>query len=133
RSPLRAPAGDVAAAELDGALVRVVEAGEHVHQRRLSGAVRTDQANHLPPVQLERNLAQRANPLEGPRDGGGPESFPGPPRSFAGASRGHLMDVRKDLRRDEAHALGLVALDLDHAVLAAEDRVPLRREADLAA
>ena len=55
-APVRAPAGDVALAELDRARRRGVEAAEHVHERRLAGAVRADQADDLVPVQLERDV-----------------------------------------------------------------------------
>src|SRR5205823_2058722 len=44
-----------------------------------------------------------------------------------------LGELRDDLRRHRAHIGRLVVLDLDHAVLPAEDRMQLRREADLAA
>src|SRR5207244_13505340 len=77
------PAGDLAPLERDRALVRPVEAAEHVHERRLAGAVRADQADDLAAAKLQRDLAQRLDALERPRDGGGPEGVSGPPRSFA--------------------------------------------------
>src|SRR3954470_8137271 len=43
------------------------------------------------------------------------------------------LEVRDDLRRDRTDVGRLVVLDLHHAVLAAEDRVELLREADLPA
>ena len=39
------PTGDVLAVELDQPARRFVHAGEHVEERRLAGAVRTDQAH----------------------------------------------------------------------------------------
>ena len=75
--------------------------------------------------------------LEGARDGGGPEGLSGPPlRSLSERGLGHAratLELRDDLRRHQADALGLVVLDLDHAVLPPEDGVQLRREADPAA
>ena len=55
---VRPPARDVASFELDRALVREVEAGEEVHERRLPGAVRADEADDLVPVQLERHARE---------------------------------------------------------------------------
>ena len=49
-------------------VVRVVEAAQHVHERRLAGAVRADQADDLPAAKLERDLAQGLDTLERPRD-----------------------------------------------------------------
>ena len=76
---MRAPARDVAPLELDRALVGEVEAGEDVHERRLAGAVRADQADDLVAVQLERDVAERLHALERTRDAGGPERGSGPP------------------------------------------------------
>ncbi len=45
--------------ELDRAGRRAVEAAEHVHERRLAGAVRADQADDLAAAQLERHAAER--------------------------------------------------------------------------
>ena len=47
RPSMSAPTGDVSVAELDGAGSRQIEAGEHVHERRLAGAVRPDEADDL--------------------------------------------------------------------------------------
>ena len=116
--------------------VRPVEAAEDVHERRLAGAVRPDQPDDLVPAHLERHLLQRLHALEGPRHGGGPEGVSGPPLGSCGGRRlgtPLALDLRDDLGRHRADELGLVVLDLDHAVAAAEDRVQLRREADLAA
>ena len=66
----------VPAAELDRALVGPVEAGEHVDERRLAGAVRPDQPHDLVVVDLEIDAGERLHALEGPRDGGGPEQCP---------------------------------------------------------
>ena len=68
--------------ELDGALVREVEPGEDVHERRLAGSVRADETDDLVPVQLERHAPKRLHALEGARDGGGPERCSGPPCLF---------------------------------------------------
>ena len=78
-APVRPPARDVAAFELDRSLVREVEPGEDVHERRLAGAVRADEADDLVPVQLERDVAERLHAVEGTRDAGGPERGSGPP------------------------------------------------------
>ena len=45
--------------ELDRPRGREVEAGEHVDERRLAGAVRADQPDDLVPVQLERHAVER--------------------------------------------------------------------------
>ena len=76
---VRSPARDVAPFELDRPLVREVEPGEDVHERRLAGAVRADQPDHLVAVELERDVAERLHPGEGTRDAGGPERGSGPP------------------------------------------------------
>ena len=47
---------EAAALELDGAGSRQVEAGEHVHERRLAGAVGPDEADDLPAVELEGDV-----------------------------------------------------------------------------
>ena len=66
---------------------RDVEAGEHVDERRLPGAVRPDQADDLVPVQLERRRRRaRCTPVERARHGGGPERSSGPPACVADAS-----------------------------------------------
>ena len=57
-APVRRPARDVAALELDGARRRPVEAAEHVDERRLAGAVRADQPDDLAAAQLERDVAR---------------------------------------------------------------------------
>src|SRR6266516_6663155 len=82
-APTRAPARDVASLELDNARGRQVESAEHVHERRLAGAVRTDPADDLAAAELEGDLAECVHAFERARHGGGPECFPGPPCSFA--------------------------------------------------
>jgi hypothetical protein len=62
---VRRPRGDVLAGELDRAGGGRVESRQHVHERRLAGAVRPDQADDLVPAQLERDAAQRVQRLEG--------------------------------------------------------------------
>src|SRR5581483_6798382 len=74
---VRGPARDVAALEQDAAVARTVEAAEEVHERRLSRAVRPDQAEDLTLVQLERDVPQRLDAGERARDGGGPERSSG--------------------------------------------------------
>jgi hypothetical protein len=78
-APRGRPACHVAAVELDLARRRAVEAAEHVHERRLAGAVRADQADDLARMELERDVGQRLDALERPRDGGGPQRACGPP------------------------------------------------------
>jgi hypothetical protein len=71
---------DVMPLELDSAGRRPVEAADHVHERRLAGAVRADQPDDFAPAKLEGDLPQRMDALEGARNGGGPERRTGPPR-----------------------------------------------------
>ena len=49
----------VVAIEQDAAFVRIVEAGEKLHERRLAGAVLADQREHLAGVQREAEMAYR--------------------------------------------------------------------------
>ena len=63
-APVRRPARDVLPLELDGPGVRPVEAAEHVHERRLAGAVRADQPDDLAAAELERDVAERLDALE---------------------------------------------------------------------
>src|SRR5262249_7069488 len=62
---VRTPRCDVLVAELDRAACREVEARDDVHERRLTGAVRTDQADDLVPAHLEGYVTERMNALEG--------------------------------------------------------------------
>ena len=66
-APVRRPARDLALAELDRALVGVVEAAEDVDERRLAGAVRPDQADDLATPQLEGDAAECLDPFVGTR------------------------------------------------------------------
>ena len=50
---------EVVAVEQDAALVRVVEPGQQLHQRRLAGAVLADQRHHLARLQGEAEMADR--------------------------------------------------------------------------
>src|SRR4029077_15360720 len=85
--PVRGPARDLAALELDRAPGRAVEAAEDVHERRLPGAVRPDQAEHLARPQLERDLSERLHAGVRPGDRGGPERVSGPPLRFTARGR----------------------------------------------
>src|SRR5262249_20372430 len=87
RPALRTPARDLAPLELDRAFVRVVEAGQDVHECRLARAVRADQADDLAAVQLQGDLLQCPDPFEGPRDGGGPETASGPPLGLVNSAQ----------------------------------------------
>ena len=55
----RAGPGDVGAAESDGALGRREQAGQHVHQRGLAGAVRADDRHRLAMLHQEVHSLQR--------------------------------------------------------------------------
>jgi hypothetical protein len=65
-APARAPASDVASLQLDSATRGAVEAAEDVHKGRLACAVRPDQADDLPALKLERDVAEGVYALEGP-------------------------------------------------------------------
>ena len=58
------PAGDVAAVERDRAGVRVVQAGQDPHERRLAGAVLADQRVNLAALHLEVRVAVRFDAAE---------------------------------------------------------------------
>src|SRR5204862_8358093 len=110
-----------------------VEAAENVDERRLAGSVRSDQADDLPRPQLEGHVAQSLDPREGARDGGGPERSSGPPLLLFDRRQAlRVRAVRDLLGADQALLDRLVVVDLDHAVLAPEDRVQLLREDYLA-
>src|SRR5262249_20578068 len=79
---VRPPARHVSPLELDGPAIREVEAREHVHEGGLAGAVRSDEADNLVPMQFERDLAERLNTGECARDSRGPERSSGPRRLF---------------------------------------------------
>ena len=57
---VRRHAGQVAAVQLDGS-ARARETGDRVDERRLAGAVGTDQAHELPALDLEVDIDQRAH------------------------------------------------------------------------
>ncbi len=61
------------AAELDPPARRQVEAGQQVDERRLAGAVRADQAEHLVGRELEIDVLERLDALEDAGDAEGPE------------------------------------------------------------
>ena len=65
--------------ELDGALIREVEARNEVDERRLPRAVRADQPDDLVPVQRERDPLDRVDAVERAGELGGPERSSGPP------------------------------------------------------
>src|SRR5262249_60014210 len=61
-------ARDVAPLEEDPARRRLVEPGDAVHERRLAGAVRPDDADDLATLHGEVDLAAGDQPAEAPRD-----------------------------------------------------------------
>ena len=61
-APVRRPVRDVAAREQHRPGGRPVEPAEHVHERRLAGAVRADQPDDLAAPELERDLPERLTP-----------------------------------------------------------------------
>ena len=71
--PLRRPPGHVAFLELDAAGRREVEARDHVHERRLAGTVRPDEADHLAARKLEVDLRESLHAFERARDADRPE------------------------------------------------------------
>ena len=132
-APVGPPARHVAALELDGALVREVEARDEVDERRLPRAVRADQPDDLVAAHLDGDVLEGAHSGERPRDAGGPECSSGPPTGPCDCSSdaGEVpnLDLRDDLRRDRVRPpSALVVLDLDHAVRTTRDGVQLRRE-----
>src|SRR5262249_54872559 len=87
----RAPARDVTASELDGARRREVEPADDVDERGLAGAVRADQPDDLVTMEFECDVVERRKALERARDGGGPESVPGPPVLLQRTRRRHAV------------------------------------------
>src|SRR5690606_11996606 len=61
---VRALAGDVDAIEDHPALLRPVDAAQHVEDRSLAGAVRTDDGEQLVPAHGERDAVDRPHALE---------------------------------------------------------------------
>src|SRR6266566_912705 len=96
------------------------------------GSMRTP-AGDVPIAELDGDVLQRLDALEGTRNGGGPKGFFGPPLDPACRRRISQLERRDDLRPHQALEAGLVVLDLDHAVVAPVDGMQLRREADPAA
>ena len=60
----RVRVGDLTTLELDGARVRLVDAREDLHERRLAGAVLADQAVHLAATHVEVDAGQHAHAEE---------------------------------------------------------------------
>ncbi len=83
---VRRPARDLDPAELDPARGRQVEAGEQVHERRLPGPVRPDQADDLALLEREVDILERLDACERARDAEGPERS-GPSASLVGDYR----------------------------------------------
>src|SRR4029450_10334550 len=102
-----APPRHLRSREVDRAGGREVEAADHIHERRLAGAVRADQSEHLVPVKLDRDVAKRVDACKRPRDAGGPEGLSGPPilthrygaRHASGADVGRLPEIGKGAGR----------------------------------
>ena len=65
---VRAGERDRLAADADLAGVRLVDAGEDLHQRRLAGAVLADQRGHLARIERQADIVQRAHAREGSCD-----------------------------------------------------------------
>src|SRR5689334_1720658 len=125
---MRRPTRDVVLLEQDAPAARAVEAAEDVDEGRLAGPVRPDQADDLPGGQLERDVTQRLDAGERARDQGGPERWPGPPSLLCIRRQAlRVRAVRDLLRADQALLDRRVVVDLDDAVLPAEDRVQLLR------
>src|SRR5262249_42891755 len=68
RDLVRRKPDDRLAVEEDVALVRLVDAGDQVEERRLAGAVRADHAHDLVLVHVEVELRDDLEPAEGLRD-----------------------------------------------------------------
>ena len=64
---VRRRAQQALAVEAQRAGVRLVEPGDHVEERGLAGAVRPDQADDLPRLDVERDIVDRDDPAEPPR------------------------------------------------------------------
>jgi hypothetical protein len=65
RHAVRREPDQLALVEPDGALVRLVHAGDQVEDGRLAGAVRTDQADHLALVHGQVELGDHVQAAEG--------------------------------------------------------------------
>ena len=62
--PIGSQTGHVGSGEAHRPGVRPDEAGDEIEERRLAGAVRPDQADDLPPADLERHVAIRVHAAE---------------------------------------------------------------------
>ena len=89
-------AGDRRAVELDRAAVRLIDAGDEVHERRLAGAVLADQRVHLAAPDLERHVVDRAHAGESLDD-------------IANGEARRIDEGARDLPADEADAVALIA------------------------
>src|SRR6266699_4150862 len=68
RDPIGGRSSQVLAFEQDAAAVRAVQARYEVEERRLPGAVRSDQPDDLSLLEVERNVGESDDPAETPRD-----------------------------------------------------------------
>ena len=83
------------AVELEPALVRRVEPGDHVERRRLAGAVRADQARDLPRLDLERDSVEGDDAPEAQGDSLNRQQASPLCRSEPTRSRGQASDARR--------------------------------------
>ena len=134
---MRRPAGHVPVARAArGLLVGPVEAAEHVDERRLAGPVRARSARRPRPAaaRARRHAAPRRPRTNGRR------RRPGAILRASLASRSERPPPSPTesglfgtfFARIMPFSIGVVVVDLDHAVRATEDRVQLLREAHLA-
>src|SRR5439155_15335551 len=64
RDPMSRRSSQVLALEEDPAVVRAIQAGDEVEERRLPGTVRPDQPDDLSLLQCERDIGERDDPAE---------------------------------------------------------------------
>src|SRR5262249_18895166 len=95
---------DVAVLEQDGAAIGLVEAADHVEQRRLAGAVRADNRDDFAAAHRDRDILDRAHAAEtlGQRDHGKLRLVGRDTRPFGGVERHAPLSSRD-------HALVLTA------------------------
>ena len=105
----RADPGDVGAAESDGALGRREQAGQHVHQRGLAGAVRADDRHRLAMLHQEVHSLQRHEVAVAPPDVPGLDQRRRRAHSAA-AGRGALEPRRAEATRIRTRPAGPSAL-----------------------